>query len=78
MRRLILVAGLLLAGCGARETLQPAPGQALPVKPYGASATPSSDDLLRAPPLTRPSRSDEVLQSSQERRSDDFDLPPPN
>jgi len=79
MRKLVMIGALvLLSGCGARETLTPAPGKALPVKPFGARSTPDSTKLLAPPPLTRPARSDEVLQSSSERRSDEFDLPPPN
>ena len=41
MKRLLILGGLLaLAGCGAREGLKPAPGQALPPAPFGATATP--------------------------------------
>jgi hypothetical protein len=78
MRILILGAALLLAGCGAREQLTPAAGGTLPVKPYGAVATPTADQLLKPPVQTRPARSDELLRDSEERRSDEFDLPPPN
>lgn len=78
MKRWMLVAGLLLAGCGAREELKPAPGQSLPLAPYGAAATPSPDDLLAPPVQTRPARSDDLIESSEKRRSDEFDLPPPN
>jgi len=79
MKRLILVAtALLLAGCGAREALKPAPGQALPIKPYGARQDPSGKDFTTPPIQTRPARSDDLLQSSDERRNDEFDLPPPN
>ncbi|MBA17254.1 MAG: hypothetical protein CMN73_13000 [Sphingomonas sp.] len=69
---------LLLSGCGARESLEPSAGQPLPVAPYGAEATPTPDDLLAAPVQTRPARSDDLIESSEKRRSDDFDLPPPN
>lgn len=67
----------LLTGCGNRADLVPATGAALPPKPYGAAATPTPGDLLTPPVQTRPSRSDEVLRNSEQRRSDDFDLPPP-
>ncbi|MDF7775354.1 hypothetical protein P1X14_08860 [Sphingomonas sp. AOB5] len=71
-------ASLALGGCGAREALIPPQGQSLPVKPYAAKEAPKADDLLAAPPQTRPARSDDLIESSKERRSDDFDLPPPN
>ena len=78
MKRLLLIATLALAGCGAREGLAPPEGRALPPPPYGAKATPSPTDLLQPPVQTRPARSDDLIESSERRRSDDFDLPPPN
>jgi hypothetical protein len=72
----ILLLGLLLAGCGASRGLKPAEGEQLPVAPYGATATPTPSDLLQAEPQARPGRSDELLRNSEERRSDEFDLPP--
>lgn len=78
MRKLVIGVLLLLAGCGAAKELQPAPGKHLPVAPYGATEQPSANALLRVPPQYRPVRSDELLTNSTERRSDDFDLPPPN
>jgi len=76
-RSLILFAAvLLLAGCGSRKSLVPVKGQPLPLKPYGAATAPTSDELLKPPIQTRPARSDELLQSSEQRRSDEFDLPP--
>lgn len=79
MKRVVLVlSALTLAGCGAREELVPVKGSSLPVKPYSAKATPTAEQLLAAPPQTRPARSDELVESSKERRSDEFDLPPPD
>ncbi|RYY42026.1 MAG: hypothetical protein EOP59_10965 [Sphingomonadales bacterium] len=80
MKRLAMAGftALALAGCGAREELKPAQGAALPVAPYGAVATPKPGDLLKPPVQTRPARSDDLIESSDERRSDEFDLPPPN
>ena len=79
MKRVLLV-GLVvaLAGCGAREGLKPKVGQALPPAPYGATATPTPDDLLAPPVQTRPARSDDLIESSDKRRSDKFDVPPSN
>lgn len=76
MKRLILLAGLALAGCGSAVGLHPKEGVALPVAPYGATATPTPQQLVAPTPQQRPQRTDELLKSSEERRSDEFDLPP--
>ena len=79
MRRIVAVlSALALSGCGAAAGLQPPAGKALPVAPYGATATPTPKQLLTPSPQARPQRSDELLKSSEERRSDEFDLPPPD
>jgi hypothetical protein len=80
MKRLLLVtvAALALAGCGARKGLVPPEGGQLPVAPYGAAAIPSADALLQPAPQARPARSDDLIESTNRRRSDEFDLPPPN
>lgn len=80
MKRLLLLTAtaLALAGCGARERLAPPEGQALPPAPYGATATPSPEDLLKPPVQTRPARSGDLIENTDERRSDEYDLPPPN
>ena len=67
---------LILSGCGASKGLQPQKGESLPVAPYGARATPTATQLLVPSNQARPERSDELLQSSEARRSDEFDLPP--
>lgn len=76
MRYLVVFSAILLAACGNKGELKPAAGGSLPPKPYGAVATPTPTDLVQAPPQTRPTRSDEVLRSSEERRNDEFSLPP--
>lgn len=80
MRKRLLLAipalGLALGGCGVREALAPAPGASLPVAPYGAEVTLTPPDLLKARTQTRPARSDDLIQASEARRSDEFDLPP--
>lgn len=79
MKRLLLAAMVLaLAGCGARKELEPKVGQVLPPAPYGAPATPTPDDLLQPPVQTRPARSDDLIESSDKRKSDKFDVPPSN
>lgn len=67
---------LALAGCGAAKELQPAEGAALPPAPYGARATPTPEQLLTPTTQQRPQRSDELLRNSEQRRGDEFDLPP--
>jgi hypothetical protein len=69
---------VLLAGCGSATHLKPPKGEPLPVAPFGATATPTPADLIKPSNQARPERSDEVLKNSQQRRGDDFDLPPPN
>ena len=71
-----LALALLLAACGSMSGLKPAPGKSLPVAPYGARATPSPVQLLTPSNQARPERSDELLTNSEQRRSDEFDLPP--
>ncbi|WP_408077270.1 hypothetical protein [Sphingomonas plantiphila] len=77
MRIVILIlAAATLTACGNRGELKPEAGSSLPPPPYGAVATPTPAELMTPPPQTRPTRSDEVLRSSEERRSDEFELPP--
>ena len=76
MKRLVLMLAVLLAGCGASRGLKPAQGEQLPPAPYGAAAAPRPSDLLTPDTQARPGRSDELLRNSEERRSDEFDLPP--
>jgi len=76
MKRLVPILALALAGCGAAKELQPAPGATLPPAPYGATTTPTANELLTPTTQQRPQRSDELLKQSEARRSDEFDLPP--
>lgn len=77
MRRAAVLAGsLLLSACGTVSPLTPPPGAAAPDAPYGASATPSADELLRREALAAPERSVELRRRSEERQDDPFDLPP--
>ncbi|PAX07922.1 hypothetical protein [Sphingomonas lenta] len=76
MKHRILLLALPLLGCGSAAELRPAPGDALPVAPYGANATPTPEQLLTPTTQQRPERSTELLRRSEERRSDEFDLPP--
>ena len=77
LKRLLGFAALLtLAACGKAAGLAPAEGHQLPVAPRGATATPTPIDLLTPTTQLRPQRGVELLRSSQERRSDEYDLPP--
>jgi predicted small lipoprotein YifL len=78
MRMSVIIAALaLLAACGSREPLRPAPGQTPPPQPAGATAPLTTTELLEVPPTARPGRVDEPLRRSEERADDRFDLPPP-
>ncbi|MES2095237.1 MAG: hypothetical protein V4459_00615 [Pseudomonadota bacterium] len=76
----VVIIGLLfaLSACGAARDLKPAAGKALPVAPYGATATPAATALLTPSVQARPGRSDELLTASEERKGDEYDLPPAN
>jgi predicted small lipoprotein YifL len=73
---LILVLSIALTGCGLREPLAPAEGQHMPPAPAMASRAMTTDELLKPPAVARPERLDELLQRSEERHDDRFDLPP--
>ena len=68
---------LSLAACGQKAALEPRPGTALPVAPYGREERLSADALLAPTPLAMPERSVELRKRSEERTDDPFDLPPP-
>ena len=77
-RVLVMAAALALTACGAREALVQPPGKPMPVKSYAAAEAPNSTALLNPSVQTRPARSDDLIESADQRRSDEFDLPPPN
>jgi hypothetical protein len=78
MRRLALIIALvLIAGCGKRTDLQPRTGASLPVKPASAQAQPNANELMKLPPQAKPNRVDDPLTKSVERPDDPFHLPPP-
>ena len=80
MTRIIMLAGaaLALAGCGQIAPLRPAAGESLPPKPLMASNIPTAEELLTPPPYASPERVDELIKRSAPRRTDRFDLPPPD
>jgi len=73
---LALAAAAALSACGLREPLSPAQGQHMPPAPAMASRAMTTDELLAPPTIARPERLDELLQRSEERHDDRFDLPP--
>ena len=75
-RLLALLFAAALGGCGSVADLEPAKGQALPVKPLMARTTPDAEQLLELPPQARPDRVDELVKKSEPRESDPFDLAP--
>ncbi len=56
--------------------LKPKAGTSLPPKPEFAASVPTPDQLMTADDQARPQRNDELLQKSEKRRDDKFDLPP--
>lgn len=78
MKAAIVLMALALAGCGAARELKPRPGETLPVAPYGARTTPTRDQLIKPTMQQRPGRTDDLLTQSEQRRTDEFDLPPAN
>ena len=80
MKRPLLILGpillLALSSCGLRKPLAPAQGQHMPRAPAMASRAMTTDELITPPTAARPERLDELLQRSEERHDDRFDLPP--
>jgi hypothetical protein len=74
---LILLVSAALAGCGLREPLRPPAGESLSIAPAAARTRPDAEALLVQPPITRPTRVDEIVRRSELREDDRFDLPPP-
>jgi len=70
------VALLCLAACGQVAPLRPQAGATLPRKPAAAVKTPDAEALMMPSDQSRPRRNDELLQSSEKRAPDKFDLPP--
>jgi len=75
MRRAVaLAAMLLLAACGKQGELmpKPPPGEKAHIDP----TRPLPSTLLVVPTQAEPTRVDDPLLKSEERRDDHFDLPP--
>lgn len=74
MRIAVLTALVLLAGCGKQGELmrKPPPGETAKIDP----SKPLPSVLLELPPQARPTRVDDPIKRSEERRDDPFSLPP--
>jgi hypothetical protein len=72
----VTAAALMVAACGKREDLKPLAGASPPVAPAGATRPATPEELTTADSQARPARSDELLRRSEERPTDEFDLPP--
>lgn len=71
-----LIGCALLAACGNKADLRPIAG-VTPVIPAGSTEAEKPAQLTTPDAEARPARSDELLRRSEERQTDDFDLPPP-
>ena len=76
-RVFILFGAVLIASCGQKTPLEPAPGADLPPAPYGSDVALESEELLELDPQGAPERSVELRRRSEPREDDPFDLPPP-
>ncbi len=77
MKKLLgLVVLLAVAACGQVAPLRPQAGASLPPKPAAATKVPDAEALSTPSDQSRPKRNDELLQSSEKRSADKFDLPP--
>lgn len=77
MRKLLGLAVLPgLAACGQVAPLRPQAGASLPPKAASAAKSPDAEALMAPSDQSRPRRNDELLQSSEKRAPDKFDLPP--
>lgn len=78
-RHIIALIGstLLLAACGNKVDLRPPAGAAPPVAPAGSTKPETPAQQTTPDAEAKPARSDELLKRSEERPTDEFDLPPP-
>lgn len=72
-----LITAALLAACGNKVDLKPRAGAPAPVAPAGSSKAETPAEQTTPDAEAKPARSDELLKRSEERATDEFDLPPP-
>lgn len=71
-----LIACALLAACGNKGDLERLASAAPPVVAAGSDQAESAEQQTTPTVEARPARSDELLRRSEERSTDEFDLPP--
>jgi len=77
MKRVVVLALLLLGACGKLGPLEPASPDRVPPRPADALVPPTPEQQLKLAPQAAPDRIDDPLRRSLERKGDRFDLPPP-
>lgn len=73
---MLVVASMGVSGCGQRQQMAFPTDRAGPARPVGAPRAPTAGELQTPSAQAQPRRSDELLQRSDEREPDPFDLPP--
>jgi len=76
VKAIVLVLMLMLSACGGRQVLRPQDGKSLPVKPAAARTAPTADALVLPDDQARPQRNEELVDQSNKRGDDPFNLPP--
>ena len=71
-----LASATMVSACGQRVTLAYPVGAPGPAIPAGDTAAPTPAELIEPTTQARPKRNDELLRQSEERQSDEYDLPP--
>lgn len=77
MRRLAVLAALLLTACGKQGELAPVPPRPAPMQATDSPRPLTPSEMLVLPPQSIPNRVDDPIEKSQERPDDRFNLPPP-
>jgi predicted small lipoprotein YifL len=72
-----IAAALLLAACGNKGDLERLASFPQPVVPAGSDRPETPAQQTDPDVEAKPARSDELLRRSEERPTDEFDLPPP-
>lgn len=73
---LVVMACAALAACGNKGDLERLASAAPPVVPTGSDVPETPTQQTTPTVEARPARSDELLRRSEERPTDEFDLPP--
>lgn len=77
MRRALLIAALLLAGCGKQGALEPKAGRPAPQRGETQVRASTPQEMLKLDPQAVPQRVDDNQGPLPERGNDPFNLPPP-